>query len=97
MVLQSRLARRSVQTYENLSIFSIFSRLGPFPQVFAQVKEWLMLKLQKIIRVSRAVACPIVFILTFDGGWHGVLKVMKNDYVLVFFAVCVLFPKFFCR
>ena len=30
-----------------IMIFSIFSHLGPFPQAFRQVKEWLMLKMQK--------------------------------------------------
>ena len=43
--------RESAQSYEKCEIFSIFSCLGPFPQVFGQVKEWFMLQLHKIIRV----------------------------------------------
>ena len=42
-------------------IFSIFSRLGPFPQVFGQVKEWLMLKLHEMIRVLHVAVCSIAF------------------------------------
>ena len=59
----SRLAGRNAQTYENWSFFSIFSRLGPFPQVFGQVKGWLMLEFQKMRRVSHEVAFSIFFIL----------------------------------
>ena len=44
---------------------SIFRRLGPFPQVFGQVKEWLTLKLYNIIRVSHIVAWPFVFFFFF--------------------------------
>ena len=42
-------------------IFSIFSRLGPFPQVFGQVKEWLMLKLHEMVRVLHVAVCSIAF------------------------------------
>ena len=35
--------------------------LGPFPKVFWQVKEWLMLELHKIIRLSDVVVCRTVF------------------------------------
>ena len=34
-----RLAGRSVENYEKRSFFSVFSRLGPFPLDFGQVKE----------------------------------------------------------
>ena len=61
----SKVGRRSVQSYEKLSFVSVFSRLGPFPQVSGQVKKWLMLELQKIIRMSHVVPCPIVFILFY--------------------------------
>ena len=56
-----------------------------FPQVFGQINEWPVLKLDEIITVVHVVACPFIFIL-FDGpDWQGgVLKLMKNDDLLVF-------------
>ena len=51
-VLWARLTKRSVQCHEKWSFFNAFSHLGPLSLVFAQVKEWVMLKLQKLIRVS---------------------------------------------
>ena len=72
-----------------------FSCLVPFPQIFGQVKEWLMIELHKIIRMSHVVACPIVFALIYERGCQGrVFKVIKNDLFLVFLAVSGLFPKF---
>ena len=44
-------------------ILSIFKRLDPLPQVFRQVKKWIMFELHKIIRISYVVSRPIVFIL----------------------------------
>ena len=78
LVLWSRLAGTSVESYENWSFFN---------QVFGQFKEELMLKLHKK-RVSHVVVCPIAFILFYDRDWQGgVLKLMENDYFLVFLAV----------
>ena len=37
---------------ENVYFFYIFISCGPFPQVFRQIKEFLMLELHKILRVS---------------------------------------------
>ena len=69
-------------------IFSDFSRLGSFTQVFGQVKKSLMLKLHTVIKVSHAVARPIVFILFYRGSWQERLfKIMKNDHFLVLLAV----------
>ena len=52
----------------------------------------------EMIRVLHVVACPIVFILSYDQSWQrGVFKVMKNDHFLLFLAVWVLFPKFLGR
>ena len=65
-ILCARFVGRSVQSYEKKSFFRVFSRLGPFPQVFRQVKEWLILELHEMIRVSLAVASLIVFILFCD-------------------------------
>ena len=54
-----------------------------------------MLELHKIIRVSHAVALPIVFVLFYERGWQGgVIKVMKNDHFLMFLDVLIVFPKF---
>ena len=94
LALESRLARKSAQTYQK----GIFSRFGTFPEVFEQVKELLMLKLHKIIRVSHAVACPIVFILFLKQSWQReVFKTVKINHFLVFLAVWVLFIKIFDR
>ena len=61
------------------SILSILSPLGLFPQVFGQVKEWLPLELQEMIKMSHVVACRIVFILPYDRRWQGgVLKLKRN-------------------
>ena len=49
--------------------------LSPFPHSFGQVKEWVILKLHEMIRVSHVVACPIVFVLLYNRVGHGgVLK-----------------------
>ena len=96
-VLWSRLAGWSAETYEKCSFFSIFSCLVSFPQVFGQVKEWSVLKLHKIIRVSQVVAFPIASVLFFDQRCQGgVFKVMKKVF-LVFLAFWILFPKFLVR
>ena len=84
VILWLRLAERSVQSCEKWSFFGVFSRLGLFPQVFGQVKEWLMFKLHKIIRVSDVVAYPIVFVLFYERVWQGgIFIVMKTDHFLV--------------
>ena len=57
---------RVFKVMKNKYFFSIFWWLGYFPQVIGQVKEWLMLKLHKIIRVSHANAFTIIFILFYD-------------------------------
>ena len=60
-------------------MFSVFSCLGLFPQVFGQVNEWPILKLYEKIRVLHAFVCPILFILFDYLDWQGiVLKLMKN-------------------
>ena len=71
------LASRSVQSYKKWSFFSVFTRLGLFPYVFAQVKEWLVLELHEMIRMLHAVAYPVTFNLLCDLGQQlGVLEVL---------------------
>ena len=88
------LARRSVQNYEHSSFFGVFSRLCHFPQVFGQVKEWLILELHEMIKVPDPVACPMDFnLLCYRGGQQrGALKLMKNDHFLIFSAIQDIFP-----
>ena len=84
-VLWAKLGRRSVQSYEKWSFFSVFSHFGTFPQIFRQVKEWLMLELQKIIRVPHSVAFAVVFTFFYD--WSllpRVFKIMNNCFCRVF-------------
>ena len=67
--------------------FSDFRRLGSFTQDFGQFKKSLMLELHTVIKVSHAVARPIVFIFFYEGSWQGRLyKIMKNDHFLVLLA-----------
>ena len=70
-VLWSGLVRSSVQIYEKSSFSSIFSRLGSFSQAFEKVKEWIMFKLHRMIRVVYAVACRIVFFMIRTGREEG--------------------------
>ena len=57
-----------------------------------------MLELHKMIRMSGVVVCRIVFISFYERSWEGrVFKIMKNDHILVFLAVWVLFPTLFGR
>ena len=66
------LGLRAAWWCDKLSILSIFKCLGPFPQVFGQIKDWFILDLQEMIRV------PIVA-LRPDLGWQtGVIRFMKN-------------------
>ena len=53
--------RHAQANKENL-ILSFLRSLSPFPQVFRQVKKWLMYELNKISRLSHFFPCPIVFI-----------------------------------
>ena len=79
---------------KNDHFLNIFISFSLFPQVFAQVNEWPILELHEMIRVPHLVACTIVFILFDDRDWQGgVLKLMKNDYFLVFLAVWVQLHK----
>ena len=69
-----------------------------FSYVFTQVNEWLISELRKLIRVSKVVACPILFILFHERGWQGgVFKVIKNDHVFAVLAVWVIFHLFLGR
>ena len=87
-VLWAKLAGRSVQSYDNWLFFSPFSRLDPFSQVAIKVKKWLILEVHEMIGVLHLVACPMVFNL-LCGRVHqgGMLKLVKNDYFLVFLTI----------
>ena len=97
LILWARLAGRSVQIMKN-DYFSVFSRLGPFSQVFGQVKEWLMLELHKIIRVSYVVTWPFFFFFILWMGFPGrsVHSYEKWSFS-VFMAAWILFRKFLGR
>ena len=50
-------------------IFSAFSRLGHFPQVFGQAKECFILQLHEMIRVLHAVAYQLFLVcFTINNG-----------------------------
>ena len=67
----SRLAERIAKTYEKRSFFSIFSHLDPFPKVFGQVKEWLLLELHKIKKYHIYLLAQLVlFCVVSKCGWE---------------------------
>ena len=85
--LWSWLAGKSSQTFEKCSILSIFRHLGPLPQVFGQVKEWLVIELHEVIGVPHVVLCAVDFNLLCDWGQQGgMLRPVKNDDFKVFLA-----------
>ena len=45
----------------NYHTLVFFNRLGPFPHVLGQVKEWLISQLHEIIRAPHVRACPMDF------------------------------------
>ena len=71
---------------DHLLVFSAIWVL--FLQVFGQVKEWLILELHKIIRMSHLVIWSIVSPWFYERGWQGiVLKVLENNCFSVFLVV----------
>ena len=73
---------------KNDDIFSIFSRLAPYPQVFGKVNECLIVGLREIIRVPHVVTCPMCSNLLCDQGQQdGVLKPTAIYHFQVFLAV----------
>ena len=57
----------------------MFSRLGNFLHVFPQVKEWLILEVQEMIRVSDIVGFPTSFNLLCGQTQQGeVLNLLKK-------------------
>ena len=71
---------------DHLLVFSAVWVL--FLQVFGQVKEWLMLELHKIIRMSQVVLWSIVSPWFYERGWQRiVLKVLENNCFSVFLVV----------
>ena len=90
----SDVGKEECSKLRKLVIFGILSRLGHFPQVFGQVKDWLVLQFNEMIKVPNAVAFPMDFALLSRGQQRGVLKRMKNDYFLVFSTIRVIFPCF---
>lgn len=56
----------TVRGYSVIRKMIIFRYLGALPNNFRQVKEWPVLELHRIIRVSYVALCQIVFILLFD-------------------------------
>ena len=82
---------RSVQSFEKWSFFTVLAVWVFSPKIFRQVKERSILKSHETIRVSHAVACPIVFILFCVRDWQrGVFRVMKNNHLLIILAVWVI-------
>ena len=57
----SDVGKEECSKLRKLVIFGILSRLGHFPQVFGQVKDWLVLQFNEMIKVPNAVAFPMDF------------------------------------
>ena len=64
--LKSRLAVRCTQSYGECSNLGIFTRQGSFLEVSGQVKEWIKLKINEMIRIAQVISCTMVFILLCD-------------------------------
>ena len=90
-----KIGRGGVLVFKAMKIdhfFGVFRRLGNFLHVFWQVKEWLILEVQEMIRVSGAVTCRINFNLlchhgqgsAHGGEWRGVLKLRCLGHFLKF-------------
>ena len=46
--------------------------------------------------MQHVAACTIDFVLLYERDWQGrVLKLTKNDHLLVFLTIWILFPKRF--
>ena len=70
----------------------------PFPHVFGEVTEFLIIELHEMLRVTHAVAFPVGFNWLCDRvQQEGVLKHMENGHFLVFLVVWVLFTKILGR
>ena len=77
-VSRASLAGRSVQSYEKLLSFIVFSRLCHFPQAFRQGKDSFTLELYEMIRVPHVALGSVIFILLYYQGWQrGGFNVMK--------------------
>ena len=63
-------------------ILANFSCLCHFPQVFGQVKEWLILELHEMIRMPHVVAYPKVFILVCDLCFVKIVRIVLYRIVL---------------
>ena len=77
-------------------VLSIFSCSGCFPEVFVQVKTWLILKLHETIKAFFVVLCPIVcfpFIIKFDRSNSG--QTYEHWPFWKVFGGCDLFPQDF--
>ena len=67
--------RKQCQNVWKMLNFNIFRRLRHFRQVLRQVKAWVILELQDIIRVLHVDACPIVlFCFMSNVGWVKSVK-----------------------
>ena len=93
-VLACPIGRRSAQTHQKWSSFSIFSRFGPLYHVFGQVTY-----VQTAQNNSFTWRCvPNCFYFASSAELAGrVFKTMKSDHFLVFLAIRVFFPKFLAR
>ena len=78
LALWSRLTRWSAKTNEKLSFSCIFSRLGSFPHVFGQLKEWFLLELLEMMKASHVVVCSIVFVWLCNLGGMGECSMLKE-------------------
>ena len=62
-----------------MTLLSCSYRPGIFPQVFGQAKEWLILELHEMIRVSHLVVFPMAFNLFHNlSRQTDLLKLTEN-------------------
>ena len=77
--LKSKSVGRRAQFFRKCSNLILESFL--LLEISGQVKEWLIIEMYYMIKMSLVVAYAMVFILLWDRGWvRGVLKHIKTDH-----------------
>ena len=59
--------------------------MGPFPQVFGQTNEWLIIELHIITRVLHIIICPLVSFLLCEQGRQRVTAWKVSKYIRRYF------------
>ena len=90
----SKFARTSTKIHEKRSFLGIFSRFGCLSPVFEQIRVWFISELHEMMKVSHAVAFPIIFFyFLIRFGMEDCWNLWKMILLKCFFSVVVRFIK----